>query len=350
MDQLDWASGFSRAPKASAGAPRGRRAAAAKAPTKQAAAAPSTGLTKTSVRAVFAKAQPTNHEQRILLLALAAEQSAAEAFTTSEVTANAREIGVTSSTIPGSLSKLKKAGMLSTTRSGRSAYYALTAKGRELAERMARGEVVSSRRGRKPSAKKAGAVKAAAKPGRPAKKKPGPKPKAAASATAPSTATASPKKRGPKPGAKAAAKKAATTAPAAKGAAKSAPKKRGPAKGSPRPSATLASLPEEDRKVAEKMVGAAVNADEKARFEKLKAPRDRALYILQRFGNEVASGMSASLISCVLKTRHGVNAPANGVGAALKKTLPSKLVAQNAEGRYNITVDGRNYLEGTMSK
>src|SRR5690606_10966210 len=115
------------------------------------------------VQAAFKNAKPNNHEQRILLFALAVANAKAGSFTTQNVRARAELIGVSMSTVPGSLSKLKGSKLLKGTRRGGGALYSLTAKGKALAERLAEGEVIGGRRGRKPTGPSA---RAAARVGR----------------------------------------------------------------------------------------------------------------------------------------------------------------------------------------
>jgi DNA-binding transcriptional ArsR family regulator len=237
-----------------------------------------------SLASTLSGALPANHEQRIVLYALAAERAGADYFTTNDVKERANDLGVSQSTVPGSLSKLKKAGLLSARRFGRTALYGLTGRGRTLGERLAAGESVGTRRGRKP---KAGSP--SSKVGRPAS---------------------------------------------------------GPGGRSRRPPSRLEDLSENDRQLVERLLSQEVDL---AKFESLGTAKDRALWALQQYAADTPAGMTPSMISYLLSERVGARIPANGVGAALRKAEPQGLVNfDKPAGRYSITVEGRNYLEGRL--
>lgn len=261
-------------------------ASAAEAKPKPRGVAAEQVLTKENISQALEGAKPANHEQRILLLALAADKAGASYFTTTDAKGHAGDLGVSESTVPGSLSKLKKARLLNAGRDGRTALYTLTRKGRDMAERLAGGEVMESRRGRKPRA---------------------------------STPSARAGKRGRQPS--------------------------GPGGRSPRPPATLESLSDADKKLSEKLAKKKVDLEA---FEALGSAKDRSLFALQQYASDAPGGLSPALISYLLNERFGSRTPPNGVGAALSRAVPQKLVNLN-DGRYSITVEGRNYLDSLGS-
>jgi histone H1/5 len=183
------------AAKAAAPKKRGRRpgrpAKAGRKPAAKKAAAPvpSLKLSKTAISAAMKGANPTNHEQRILALAKIAKKSGAKEITTKDIETYASATGISQSTIPGSLSKLRGRKHLSVRKDGRRAFYSLTAAGESEADKVLSGKAKAARRGRKSSGKTA-AKKTTAKKRGPAKK------------TAAKKTTARKAKPGPKPGAK----------------------------------------------------------------------------------------------------------------------------------------------------
>jgi DNA-binding PadR family transcriptional regulator len=333
LDKLDIASG-------SVGAAPRARAAAAAAPVKRGkAAAPAVStprgskVTRADIQQVFRNANASNHEQRILLLGLAVRAKGLDRFSTDDIKSNADAIGVSHSTIPGSLSKLRAAGLIGTSREGRRAFYTLTAKGAAEAERVRDGHGTAPRRGRRKAGAAAPAVSAAPKRrGRPPKaasavaaaagvklkkdgtprKKPGPKPKG-----------------GPKP---AKAPKAADR----KARGNNLPERREPT--------TLNDLSPDDQAKAKALENATINGDPGA-LTRLRTPKERSLWVLQSLGSAVSGGVRATVISCVLKSRFNLDVPANAVGAALKKSSQAGLVAGTRDEGYTITLDGRKYLE-----
>ena len=263
--------------------------------------------------------QPTSHEQRLLLYALAVRQKGLSSFTREEVQAMAEVLSVAESTVPGSLAKLKSQGFIDASRDGRTAVYSITPRGVQQAENILAGVVSAGRRGRQPSAR----------PDAPA--------------TAPVTAT--PARRGRKPAA------AASALPMFMHPSPMADRRRRApgAPPQPRPATTKADLNPAEIEKADALVAARLNGNAEI-IKSLKTAKDRILWLLQSLGSAAGSGINAKVISFVLQERFGITTPANAVGATLTKSLQGGLVSTNDANEFSITMNGRKYVDELLPR
>jgi len=399
------------APKRKGGRPKGSKNKVKSGAEAAGPAVSATPVSKAAIKNVMANAKASNNEQRVLLYGLAAKQSGGDGvFTVQSITADASSVGLNATTIPASLSKLKRAGQIAVSRKGRTAFYSLAKKGEDMAKSISEGAVIggrgSGKRGKGKSAPAAAPAAGAAAPSAAPKRRgrpPGSGKKAAAAAPATPSAipSAAPKRRGRPPGSgkkqQAAAAAAAATGAAPSAAPKrrgrppgsgkkqlaaaamtgaataegsspaAAPKRRGRPPGSgkkaaapassegspaaqkapkgPRGAAGLDKLSPEEQTLTKNLLDRKADGGQ---LESLSKAQDRALWTLATYGGDAPNGMSAKVISCLLKEAHGINAPANGVGAALAKAKPSLAVEEG--GNYRITIDGRRHLEKQLEK
>jgi len=328
----------------SSGAALGRKALPVAAPARRvgrpgavegAPVARGSRITRTDIQQVFRQANPSNHEQRILLLGLVAQLKGLERFTTDDVRANAAAIGVSASTIPGSLSKLKAQQLLSTSREGRRAFYSLSAKGKSEAERIRQGLGTAPRRGRKKGSSLGAPAPAMSSAVAPVRRPPGrPRKVDAAVGVRLTKAGQLRQKPGPKP-------KVGTPLKAKVEAPR---KQRGSSVPERRPPTSMDVLSPDDQAKAKALESAPINGDPGA-LTRLRTPKERSLWVLQSLGAAVSGGIRSTVVSCVLKSRFNLDVPANAVGAALKKSSQSGLVSGSNENGYSITLEGRKFLE-----